>query len=200
MTAKWVAVLVLAGFSVSGWGQTHVKSFSQYRFAITAQEVAQTLSDRGVRVENQQVTLLARVVATDPHPVLDVIRVEPVGGRPAKGNTEARSLVKLACHMPGTCLPFFAMVNFQDEVVEAAPGVSRVSLAPKERLKSLAPIAIRAGAHATLVIDDGRSHIEMSVISLESGNVGSRIRAASPDHKQIYIAEVVSANMLKRSF
>jgi flagella basal body P-ring formation protein FlgA len=59
---------------------------------------------------------------------------------------------------------------------------------------------MRAGAHATLVMDDARSHIQVAVISLENGIAGHRIRVASLDHKQVYVAEVVSANLLKRSF
>jgi len=50
------------------------------------------------------------------------------------------------------------------------------------------------------VMDDGRSHIQVAVISLENGIAGHRIRVASPDHKQIYVAEVVGANLLKRSY
>jgi flagella basal body P-ring formation protein FlgA len=57
-----------------------------------------------------------------------------------------------------------------------------------------------AGTHATLVIDDQRSHIQLSVISLENGIAGHRIRVASPDHKQFYVGEVVSARLLKGNF
>jgi flagella basal body P-ring formation protein FlgA len=59
---------------------------------------------------------------------------------------------------------------------------------------------MRAGAHATLMMDDNRSHIQVTVISLENGVVGHRIRVASPDHKQVYVAEVVSSSLLKGSF
>jgi hypothetical protein len=49
-------------------------------------------------------------------------------------------------------------------------------------------------------MDDGRAQIEVAVISLESGTAGHRIHVASPDHKQVYLAEVVSATLLTRSF
>jgi flagella basal body P-ring formation protein FlgA len=63
-----------------------------------------------------------------------------------------------------------------------------------------AVFTIRAGAHATMVMDDERAHIQVAVVSLENGIAGHRIRVASPDHKQIYVAEVVNANLLRRSF
>jgi len=50
------------------------------------------------------------------------------------------------------------------------------------------------------VMDDARSHVQISVISLENGIAGHRIRVTSPDHKQFYVAEVVSANLVRRSF
>jgi hypothetical protein len=101
-------------------------------------------------------------------------------------------LVKLACHVPGTCLPFYAIVSWR---VGGAP-----STAATAALKPNASITMRVGTHATLLMDDDRSHIQIAVVCLESGAVGRRIRVASPDHKQIYIGEVVSASLLKRSY
>ncbi len=59
---------------------------------------------------------------------------------------------------------------------------------------------MRPGTHATMVMNDSRMQVQVSVISLESGIAGHKIRVESPDHKKIYVAEVVSANLLKRSF
>jgi flagella basal body P-ring formation protein FlgA len=67
-------------------------------------------------------------------------------------------------------------------------------------LKPNVAITMRAGAHATLVMDDDRAHIQIAVISLENGLAGHRIRVASPDHKQVYVAEVVNASLLRKSF
>ena len=61
-------------------------------------------------------------------------------------------------------------------------------------------ITMRAGTHATLVMDDDRSHIQVAVISLENGMAGHRIRVSSPDHKQVYFGEVVNARLLRGSF
>ena len=61
-------------------------------------------------------------------------------------------------------------------------------------------ITMKAGTHATLMLDDQRSHIQVAVVSLENGIVGHRIHVASPDHKQTYVGEVVNARLLKGSF
>ncbi len=61
-------------------------------------------------------------------------------------------------------------------------------------------ITMPAGTHAILIMDDHRSHIQVAVISLEKGIAGHWIRVASLDHKQFYVGEVVSANLLKGSF
>jgi hypothetical protein len=66
--------------------------------------------------------------------------------------------------------------------------------------KEIMDITMRAGTHATLVMDDNRSHIQVAVISLENGLVGHRIHVASPDHKQTYVGEVVNARLLRGSF
>jgi hypothetical protein len=61
-------------------------------------------------------------------------------------------------------------------------------------------ITMKAGAHATLMIDDQRSHIQVAVVSLENGIVGHRIHVASLDHKQTYVGEVVNDRLLRGSF
>ncbi len=191
---KWLAGLFMMAVSVPAWGQ----SLPPGRFALTVEQVAQALSGKGISIASEQVSLLANVVAAEPHPLLDVLAVERLGDRWSGQHAEPRSLIKLACHAQATCLPFYAIVSWPGG---AAGSASVPSLAAADAaLKPSGAITMRAGAHATLVMDDDRSHIQIAVVSLENGAIGHRIRVASPDHKQIYIGEVVSANLLKRSF
>jgi hypothetical protein len=192
MTARWIVVLWMAAMTLQGWGQ------SQDRFALTARQVARTLADRGIQVADGQVSLAAKVVATEPFPVLDILSVEPLGDRQSAEQSKPRSWVKLACHLPGTCLPFYAIVSAPGG--RASSDVSTPVTPGNAMLQPNVGVAMRAGAHATLVMDDSRSHIQVAVISLESGMVGHRIRVASPDHKKVYVAEVVSASLVKGSF
>ena len=194
-----IPALLIVAMGFPGWVQA--QSQLQRRFPLTAHQIAQALSVSGIQTMDEQVLLLANVVATEPAPVLDILSVVPLGSRSPGEHRELRSLVKLGCRLPGTCLPFYSVVSRPASPVDStpvAPGVSAV--ASNAPLKPNAGIVIRAGAHATLVMDDARSHVQISVISLENGIAGHRIRVTSPDHKQFYVAEVVSANLVRRSF
>ena len=191
MRARWLLLLLMAATGLPGWGQSQL----QERFALTAGQVAQALSGRGIPTTGEQVTLLARVVATHPHPVLDILSVDPSSQAQQAPHSPAQSRVKLACHLPGECLPFYAIVSSSKSTARPAANTSDLST-----LNSRSEITMRAGTHATLVIDDDRSHIQVAVISLENGMAGHRIRVSSPDHKQVYFGEVVSASLLKASF
>jgi hypothetical protein len=136
------------------------------------------------------------VVANEPNPVLDVLSVEPIGDRWSGGHSGTHSWVKLGCHIPGACLPFYAVVSWPQEPAGRAIDTS---IATPAALKPKA-ITMRAGAHATLLMDDDRSHIQIAVISLENGIAGHSIRVTSPDHKQVYVAEVVNASLLRKSY
>ena len=112
-----------------------------------------------------------------------------LGGRSSDKRSGPHSLVKLACHLPGRCLPFYAIVGCRYGV---AAGEQPEHPSAADALRPEAVFTIRAGVHATMVMDDDRAHIQVAVICLENGIAGHRIRVASPDHKQIYVAEVVS--------
>ena len=197
MTAKWMPALLMATVCLPGWGQSR----PQQRFALTAHQIAQALSGSGNRIEDQQVTLLAQVVATEPSPILDIVSAKPLGDRLAGKHDGSRLLVKLACHVPDACLPFYSIVSSPEATIESTPSpLSAFADAGNALLKTNAAITMRAGAHATLEMDDARSRIQVAVISLENGITGHRIRVASPDHKQVYVAEVINASLLRKSF
>lgn len=197
MRIRWTPLLLIAALSVSGRGQ----SPSQNRFALTPTQVAQAISASGKQAGDGQVFLLTRVVATEPQPALDVLSVEVLGKGSSAGHSALRSRVKLACHNPAECLPFYAIVTspqITDGSVMVTSGVSPALKNPSSN--AAGEITMKAGTHATLIMDDERSHIQVAVVTLENGMVGHRIRVASPDHKQTYVGEVVSAGLLKGSF
>jgi hypothetical protein len=194
---KWIFVLLMAAISTPGWEQPG----QQDRFSLTARQVVQTLSDKGMKVTDEQVSLLARVVATEPNPQLDILQVEPIGDLGSEKDSGTQSWFRVACHQPGTCVPFYVAVSWpQDTTVRAAGALSASPGVRRAELKPIVAITMHVGTHATLVMDDNRSHIQIAVISLENGVAGHEIRVASPDHKQVYVAEVVSAHLLKGSF
>src|ERR1700733_9704052 len=187
MTARWTPFLLMAAMG----GTLPASSQSQDRFSLTAAQVALALSASSMPTAAEQVSLLTRVVATEPQPVLDVLSVEALGNRPIAEHPGVRLRVKLACHIRAKCLPFYAIVNSPPSTAEAVNALSR---------SAHSEIAMKAGTHATLMMDDQRSHIQVAVVSLENGMVGHRIHVASLDHKQTYVAEVVNDHVLRGSF
>jgi hypothetical protein len=184
--------LLMAAMGVAAQAQSQ----SHDRFTLTAAQIALGISASGMQTTAEQVTLPTRVVATEPEPVLDILSVETLG----KGYLEHSSVrfrVKLACHVAGKCLPFYAIVSSPPSIVGAANTVPPVS----NTIWNAHPeISMKAGTHATLMMDDQRSHIQVAVVSLENGIVGHRIHVASPDHKHTYVGEVVNARLLRGSF
>jgi hypothetical protein len=159
-------------------------------------QVVLAVSASGMQTTAEHVSLLTRVVATEPQPVLDVVSVQTLGKGP-RDQASDRWRVKLACHVAGKCLPFYAIVSLPLSTARAANPVAALT---STAWSGHSEITMKAGTHATLVIDDQRSRIQVSVVSLENGIVGQRIHVASLDHKQTYIAEVVNDRLLRGSF
>ncbi len=191
MTARWTQFLLIAAMV----GALPASSQSRNRFALTAAHIARALSASGMPTDAEHVSLLTRVVATEPQPVLDVLSVEALGNRTIAEHPGVRLRVKLACHIPAKCLPFYAIVNSTPSTAEDVNALSRSALRSVH-----SEITMKAGTHATLMMDDQRSRILVAVVSLENGMVGHRIHVASPDHKQTYVGEVVNDHLLRGSF
>lgn len=159
---------------------------------ITAKQVADALSATGMAVGPGRVALPVRVVSSAPAPVLRVLAIEPPAQVTSARHTPPQARIRLACALPSQCLPFYALLSWPE-------------LSPRPQPANTTPITsqaitMHAGAHATLILDDHRSHIQMAVISLQSGVTGQRIRLTSPDHKHFYYGEVVNAGLLQGSF
>jgi hypothetical protein len=192
MTARWILLLFM---TATGAAQP-APSQSQNHFPLTAAQVALAVSASGMPTAAERVSLLTRVVATEPEPVLDVLSVETLGQGP-RDQPGVRWRVKLSCHIAGKCLPFYAIVSSPLSTAGAANPVAAVAGTAWSGHRE---ITMKAGTHATLMIDDQRSHIQVAVVSLENGIVGHRIHVASLDHKQTYVAEVVNERVLRGSF
>lgn len=199
MTTRWMPALLMVAMALPGWEQSRCQA--QGHFPLTPHLVAQTLTGNGIQTTDEQVSLLANVVASEPDPVLDVLSIEALGDRSPGKHRESRSLVKMGCREPGVCLPFYSIVSKLETQDSSAPTVLKLALDAGNAARKLnSGFVIRVGAHATLVMDDARAHVEVAVVSLENGAAGHTIHVATPDHKQVYLAEVVSASLLRRSF
>jgi len=56
---------------------------------------------------------------------------------------------------------------------------------------------VRSGSPATLMLDSDRVHIRLSVICLENGAPGQRIRVTGKDHRLVFTAQVIDGSLLK---
>lgn len=179
----------------SGYAQLHPKT----RFAITSEQVTAQLNSifakKGVALLPSQVSLPATVTATQSSPALTVQSVESLGDLHVVG--AQTSAVKLRCNAPGTCLPFYALIAWPDAHDGKAATTRDLSLRKGQMAEA---IVIQPGAPLLLLLTSGSTQIQMSVISTERGAIGSRIHVRSSDHKQMYSAEVVSANLVKGTF
>jgi hypothetical protein len=203
MKTRQAAILLVAATGFAGVG--YAQAVTQQRYEITTAQVAQALANKGIRTAGLQVSLLAKVVANEPNPELDVLSVEPLGVRRSVEHAASSYMVKVGCHADNKCLPFYAVASLNPSMNQGPAGTqtslpSATIAAASTSLKANNAVTIRAGAHAVLVMHDGNAQIEVAVVSLENGVAGHTIHVASPDHKQVYLAEVVSATVLTRSF
>lgn len=163
------------------------------RTVITAAQVAGAINGMGMSVSADQVTLLTEVSASTGAPTLKVQSMEPWGDRRLK--------VRMDCATHEQCLPFYVSVRCNPEngtkavaaLIDQSPPMNQQSIPdPKS-------FAMRAGSRATLLLEKGRVHIRLSVVCLENGSAGQRIRVESKDPQKTYIAEIVDGSVLRGS-
>ncbi|MGA9669758.1 MAG: hypothetical protein WBQ94_11140 [Terracidiphilus sp.] len=144
-------------------------------------------------VSADQVTLLTEVSASTGAPNLKVQSMEPWGDRRLK--------VRMDCASHQECLPFYVSVRCNPETgtKTVAALTSQSSPMSPQSISDSKSFAMRAGSRATLLLDKGRVHIRISVVCLESGTAGQRIRVESKDPQKTYIAEVVNGSVLRGS-
>jgi hypothetical protein len=164
------------------------------REAITTSQIADAVRQAGMPVTAEQVTLLSHVTAIDAEPLLKVESMEPIGNREMR--------VRLNCTKRAECLPFYAVIRSSDTSAQQVQASLREPVMPASSQTEPAnehsgSVAIRSGSPATLLIDGGRVHIRVAVVSLENGSIGQTIRVVSKDHTTTYTAEVESATTLR---
>lgn len=182
---KWIASALLITASLCGSAQQPA------RFLVTRQQIARALLRHGVTVADDQVSLVANIVASRPEPELDVDLVQLLDA--GKDDGRIRAKVRLVCPQPRACVPFYAIV--------AWPLGAGLSPLPELAVVHSAPpsIVMRAGSNATLRVDTAQMHLRLPVISLQDGSLGSRIHVTSPDRKQTYTATILSPTLLTGS-
>ena len=170
------------------------------RNVITTAQVAAAISDMGMTVSAQQITLLSDAATKTSAPSLKVQSVEPWG--------ELRMKVRMGCASLDQCLPFYVAVSRNPHsganavsLVSTVPPVSPVSPLSAGAVRPVTPlathVAVKSGSSAVLLLDSNHVHIQLVVVCLENGAVGQTIRVSSKDRRQTYTAEVCAGGVLK---
>jgi hypothetical protein len=146
MTARWIPFLLMAAMGVA----VQAQSQSQGRFTLTTAQVALAVSASGVPTAAEHVSLLTRVVAAEPEPLLDVLSVETLGKGPLAEQSDVHLRVKLACHIQGKCLPFYAIVSSPPSTAGSANIMRNASPTLGNTVwYAHSEITMRAGTHAS---------------------------------------------------
>ena len=166
---------------------------AQGRVAVTTEQVAAAITGTGMSVLPEQVTLLSDVVAKSDSPALNVLSIEPWG--------DHRMRVRMECASEQECLPFYVSVHLapKNGAVSAAKLPVQTPDANWRGSRDPNSFAVRAGSRAILLIDRGHVHIRLSVVCLENGAAGQKIRVESKDPHQTFVAEVDDSGVLRGS-
>ncbi len=198
MNTKYIALLGLGVALVQAAAEP---GGAAQRFSLSQEQVRKVVvrgfTERGIGIDGARIVLPAKVVASELDPALEIRSIGSLPGLRTNGRSESRSAVRMTCQQPGICLPFYAIVSWPAGMDgnELHPSAKAdTSVIPK------AEVMMRTGTRATLVMDDGHVHIRLTVVSLDHGAAGSSIRVATPDHRQIYVGQVVNAELLRGSF
>ena len=180
------------------------------RSPVTNGQMFTALQKARLPTEGAEISIAAAITASVPGAELELISMLQL----------SPSMVRLrvTCENRAQCIPFYAFVTWPRAV---SLGQSRVAmLGSRDKRKMLKPssgsdedtatqiaaklasdggsgIAMRSGAFATLLLEDGRIHIRMQVVCQQDGSFGDKIRVTTPDHKKSYVAEVLAPSLLR---
>jgi hypothetical protein len=181
------------------------------RFLVTSAQIMTAMQNRQLPTEGVEVKIAAPITASIEEPLLDIQTIALLNAHTAQ--------IKMACRNRTECLPFYVSATWSEapvtpllprtkqqaaalvraETAQVQPAIKESSPKP-DAFKTGQPQTIHAGTAATLLMDQDRVHLRVRVICLEGGAAGDKVRVTTPDHKQAYLAEIVSPTLLKGSF
>ncbi len=157
-------------------------------YAITAEQVAAAVNNQGMQISPDQVVLLTGVVANVAAPRLTVKSIDRTGPE--------RAIARIECADAAQCLPFVVSIRLNAGESDEVPSTSSRLLSTSSQAKP-APIVVRAGSPAILLLDGAHVHVSLGVICLDNGAVGQIVRATDRDRRQIFIARVAQSGVLE---
>ncbi len=168
------------------------------RFSVTSEQVVAAMRGHAWPVEGVQVRLPAAITAAVADPKLGIETVSKLNQHEAR--------LRMVCGVPAACLPFFATAVWPESAESVALPSGRNEGSGERKTSALAAEAnessagrLRAGAPVTLLLEGERVHIQMQAVLLQGGATGEKVRVATRDRKQTYVAQIVNSTLLRGS-
>lgn len=178
----------LCAWVVAGCALAAGTAAAEETYPVSASRVAEVFATEGVSVPASDISVPAGIATRRAEAELRIVSIAAAAG------SARRYWIKVECSETGDCLPFYVSV---DSTTPLASGVRQVSAGRLLPQHHAGAPAIRAGAHMMLVIHGDRTLITLSVVTLQSGDIGDVIRVETPDHKQILQGQIVNATELQ---
>lgn len=175
---------------VCAWSLAATCAFAQAgraRFPLTSDQIIAAMQGRQLPTQGVQVKMPAPMTSSNANAQLEIKSVTPLNSHQLR--------MRIGCRVQSDCLPFFALAVFPEDSIAGGMPVKL----ERQPAASKVPPTLRAGSPATLEIEGDRVHLHFDVICLESGWTGDRIRVQTRDHKQSYVARIVTPTLLKGS-
>ncbi len=168
------------------------------RFSVTSEQVVAAMQGHAWSTAGVKVTLPAAITAAVADPKLGV--------QAASMLTAHEARLRMVCRVPAACLPFYATATWPESAESAAPLSDRKAVSSERKTPAASAEAnensagrLRAGASVTLLLEGERVHIQMQAVLLQGGATGDKVRVATRDRKQTYVAEIVNPTLLRGS-
>lgn len=166
-----------------------VRAETSSSFMVTRDEVIRAMTKKQLPVDGVDITMPSRMRSTVTGPVLEIQQITSLDTQ--------RSQLRVACQVRSECMPFYAIARWTGT---RSAGQTTTGKQEDGIQVTGASDALRAGAHATLVIDDERVHIRVPVICASGGAPGDKIKVTTINHHQTFEAVILNADELKGSF
>jgi len=179
------------------------------RFPITPAQIAGAMLRRQLPTKDARIVIAAPVTALSENAPLELQSMQMLSPHEIR--------LRLSCRNPAQCLSFFAVATYPEAIALAAADTNQAASASAEansadlaaipatatpaietpRKQAARELTLRSGAPVTLQMDGDRIHIFLQVVSLEGGATGDKIRVATRDHKETYVAKIVTPTLVK---
>jgi hypothetical protein len=177
-----IFAVLLAGASVLARAEDNVRT------TISRETILGALHSSGMQIVANQIEQLSGVTAQVPNPLLRVLSIDAMDAESDK--------VLMRCESPNTCLPFYVLVHWPQNIRKSAvrPGRQDETLSQLEA--QAASILVRSGKFVMLVLNGEYIHMTLPVLCLQNGGRGQQVSVINKATKKRYLARVTGPGVV----